>query len=98
MKNFHKTLIFTFLLSLVSVIFFISIQTDGQDGLNGCSYLDPIIIDVFAFSASIFLIMEGLIRIYEHENASIKRQFTRVIRIAAGFSILSLHIMQFMYK
>jgi len=45
-----------------------------------------------------FLIVEGSYRIYEHVDFPLKKQFTRSIRIAFGFGILTLHVIQFFYK
>ena len=95
--NYKRTLIVTFVLSFISVIIATQIQLIGQKGLS-CSYLDPITIDIFALLLSIFLIIEGLARINEHKSASLKRQFTRMIRISAGFVILTLHIIQLVHK
>jgi|TARA_B100001971_G_scaffold175959_1_gene169807 Na+/H+ antiporter NhaD/arsenite permease-like protein len=97
-SNLKKTLIATFFSSFIAILLAISIQLNGQKSTNGCSYLDPIIIDILAFLAGIFLIIEGLARVYEHPNATIKRQLTRIIRIMAGFGILTLHVMQFIHK
>ena len=96
--NYARTLYYTFGFSFAFIILAIWIQISGQSGLNGCSYLDPIIIDVLALLASLFLIIEGFARISEHKSASLKRQSTRILRICAGFSILTLHIMQFVHK
>ena len=97
-KTILTTLLTTLLTSLIAIILAITVQLNGQKSLNACSYLDPIIIDILAFLAGVFLIVEGLARIFEHPNATIKRQLTRIIRIAAGFAILTLHIMQFIHK
>ncbi len=95
----RKTLIFTAVLSFLVVISVAYIQLYGQNKITaGCSYLDPITIDLLAFFGALFLVIEGFIRIVEHGNASIKRQFTRIIRIAMGFTLLTLHIIQFIHK
>lgn len=98
-NNSKKTLITTIIVSLITIITASLIQLYGQTKLiNKCSYLDPIIIDLLAFTAALFLIIEGFARIIEHPHASVKRQFTRIIRIASGFAILTLHIIQFIHK
>ncbi|MBS3080503.1 hypothetical protein J4221_03455 [Candidatus Pacearchaeota archaeon] len=97
-KNFKRTLLVTFIFSLSAIILAIYVQINGQKSVLGCSYLDPITIDILAFLASLFLIIEGMARIIEHPSASVKRQFTRIIRVSAGFAILTLHIMQFVHK
>jgi len=97
-SSLRKTLIITFIVSLISILLAISIQLNGQKNVDGCSYLDPIAIDILAFIGALFLIIEGLARICEHPSATVRRQSTRIIRVAAGFAILTLHIMQFMHK
>ena len=99
MKNITKTNLFTLILSLLVVVLVVSVQINGKSasGLS-CSYLDPIYIDVLAFIAGLFLVLEGGYRIYEHKNNSLKKQFTRSIRIALGIGLLTLHVMQFLYK
>ena len=97
-KNFRRTLIITFLFSVLAIILAGVVQINGQKSTNGCSYLDPIIIDILAFLAGVFLVIEGLVRIYEHPDANLKRQITRIIRVSAGFAILTLHVMQFVHK
>ena len=97
-NKLKETLIVTFVFSTILIIISILVQIRGQNSVYGCSYLDPILIDILAFSASLFLIIEGLARIIEHPNASLKRQLTRILRVAMGFAILTLHIMQFVHK
>jgi len=46
----------------------------------------------------LFLVGEGVYRIYEHKNYSLPRQATRSMRIAFGMAIITLHFMQFLYK
>lgn len=99
MKNFDKTLWFTVGLSLITIITATAVQLRASSNINViCSYLDPAIIDVLAFVAASFLIVEGAYRIYEHKGASLRKQITRSIRIAFGFAILTLHIIQIIYK
>jgi len=98
MKNFHRTLTFTIALILVAISLSLLVQLEANTSIIQCSYLDPVIIDVLAFTAALFLVVEGFCRLLEHKNASLKRQFTRSIRIAFGFAILTLHIMQFVHK
>jgi hypothetical protein len=86
-------------LSALTIITATLIQLNGQNQITEkCSYLDPWIIDLLAFLAALFLIIEGFTKIIKHPNASIKRQFTRIIRIIFGCSILTLHIIQFLHK
>lgn len=98
-KNLKKTLIFTIIFCAAVIVVVSYIQLYGQNKIAaGCSYLDPITIDLLAFFAALFLVIEGFARIFEHPNASVKRQLTRVIRIAFGCAILTLHIIQFFHK
>lgn len=98
-SNLKKTLIVTFIISLIVIISVALIQLYGQSKIvSGCSYLDPITIDLLAFLAALFLVIEGFARIIEHPHASLSRQTTRIIRIAFGFAIVTLHIIQFMHK
>jgi len=99
MKNIHKTLIFTAILCTLTISVAIITQFNGEDKIKtGCSYLDPITIDIFAFIIALFLVIEGLPRILEHPQSSFKRQITRPIRIAIGCAIITLHVMQFIHK
>ena len=98
-RSLAKALIVAIVFSVIVIILVLSVQLNGQSKIIGrCSYLDPWIIDLLAFSAALFLTVEGFARICEHPSASIKRQLTRMIRIALGCSILTLHIIQFLHK
>jgi hypothetical protein len=98
-NNLKKTLLVASLVSLIVIVLVTYVQLSGQNKIAvGCSYLDPITIDLLAFLAALFLVIEGFARIIEHPHASLIRQTTRIIRIAFGFSILTLHIIQFMHK
>lgn len=97
--NLRKTLIVTSVCCLIVISLVIAIQLSGQNKIAvGCSYLDPITIDLLAFFAALFLVIEGFARIIEHPHASLHRQATRVIRICFGCAILTLHIIQFLHK
>ena len=48
--------------------------------------------------AGLFLVIDGIHRIWEHKDARLKNQITRSIRVALGCAILTLHIMQFIHK
>jgi len=98
MKNLVKTLIFTAILSLISISVTLYVQISGQSSVSACSYLDPFTIDILAFSVGLFLVIEGFVRIIEHPSASLKRQLTRQIRIALGLAIVTIHIIQFIHK
>jgi len=99
MKNIHKTILFTFVICLISVIFIVSFQLTTQNSLGiSCSYLDPITIDALAFLAASFLVVDGIYRIWEHKNAPLKKQWSRSVRILFGCSIIALHLVQVFYK
>ena len=99
LTHWEKTKIFTFALAVaaIGIALFFQIRAD-KDLLINCSYLDPVTVDVLAFFAASFLILEGVYRLYEHRYATFSKQFTRAIRIALGCSILTLHVMQFLHK
>jgi hypothetical protein len=98
-NKLKRILIFTIIICVIAVITSSLVQLYGQNKINQqCSYLDPITIDFLAFAAALFLVIEGFARIIEHPAASFKRQFTRIIRIAFGFAIITLHLIQIMHK
>jgi len=99
MKNIHKTIIMTLTLLLLSVIGSIIVQITGQNSLTvNCSYVDPLTVDVLAFIVTLFLIFEGLYKIFKEPDLYFTKQITRSIRIAMGSAILAMHILQVMYK
>ncbi len=99
MNNWLKTRLMTVSISLCAVIVAFFTQFNAQEKVQDkCSYLDPILIDILAFLAAIFLAIEGIYKIVKEKNKPLKSQFTRAIRVAFGFAIMTLHIMQFMHK
>jgi len=99
MKAYTKTKLFTAGLCLIVIIIALVVQLKGQGFVQeGCSYLDPITIDLFAFAVAIFLVIEGAYRISEHKNMGLKKQLTRSIRIAVGCAIITIHFLQFFAK
>lgn len=98
-SNLRKTIILAIILCMAIIVFVGYIQLYGQSTIiSKCSYLDPIAIDLLAFVAALFLFFEGVIKIFKHPNATIKNQLTRVLRVAFGCAIMTLHIIQFFYK
>lgn len=97
-KEFKKTIITTFLLSLTSIVLATFVQLNAQSKVNSCSYLDPITIDILAMLVSIFFIIEGLTRIVQNPKDKFTRQLSRILRVATGFAILTLHVIQFVHK
>jgi len=61
-----------------------------------CSFLDPIIVDVFALLGGAFLIIEGMWSIVKLP-ASDSRQNFRVIRVLFGVAVFTIHVMQIKY-
>ena len=100
LKNWQKTTILTicFCVFAVSLVLFVQTSAEKNLGSINCSYLDPITFDILAFLFAAFLVIEGIYRIVEHSNITLKHQLTRSIRIAFGCAILSIHLMQYMYK
>ena len=99
MKNINKTIIFTTTISILSVIGTLIIQLRGQNNVEkGCSYLDPVLIDILAVIVTLFLIIEGSYSIFKNKEEPLKNQITRSVRIAIGLTILTVHILQFIHK
>ncbi len=99
MKNIHKTFIFTLGLCILTIASALAVQVNANSIIGtSCSYIDPAVVDILAFLLSGFLIVEGVYRIQEHSSYPLKKQITRSIRIAFGFAILTLHVVQIIYK
>lgn len=97
--NFRKTFFICIILCFFIVVIVGFVQYTGQSKVNeGCSYLDPITIDILAFGAALFLIIEGFFKIIKNFNASLKNQATRIVRIMLGCSIIVIHVLQIMHK
>ncbi len=94
----QKAIGLALVLSLSTSLLGFFVQRNAHQQVPRCSYLDPLLIDVLAFLAGIFLIIEGFYRILEHKKDSLSKQFTRTLRIALGCAIITLHIMQAMHK
>ena len=97
-KNYKKTLLTTFIFCLLVIISVGLFQFYSQAKVTNCSYLEPIIIDILAFIAAVFLVIEGLYRIHEHKNSIISAQFSRILRIALGCAIITIHVIQLIHK
>lgn len=93
-----KPLIFAVLFSLCASIIAYIVQMRASATTTSCSYLDPIIIDILAFSAGIFLVVEGVLRIIQQPNASWNVQLGRAIRIGFGCTIITIHLLQAIHK
>jgi len=98
MKNSKKSALLTVLLSIFAIITTYLVQTKGENTIPKCSYLDPITVDLVAFSVAIFLIIEGVYKLGTNKNKPFSQQFFRSVRVAIGFAILTIHIMQFLHK
>lgn len=101
-NNLHqlkKTLAFTVLFcSIILIVVVISQMKLGDPEIADCSEFDPPLIDYISFVAALYLIVEGFIRIIEHKNETIPKQFTRMVRILFGLSIFIIHVMHFVKK
>ena len=99
MKNWDKTRMILIGFSIFVILIAFYVQSSLENKINElCSYLDPWIVDILAFIAALFLIIEGTFKIIIHGNANWKWQLSRVVRVAFGCAILTLHIMQFIHK
>jgi uncharacterized Tic20 family protein len=99
MNNLKKTLIVASIVCFVVILSSTIIQLIGQSKITlACSYLDPVIIDILALSAALFLIIEGFAKIFSHSKATLLNQVTRIVRIAFGFAIVTLHVIQILHK
>jgi|ETN01SMinimDraft_4_1059930.scaffolds.fasta_scaffold264366_1 uncharacterized membrane protein SirB2 len=98
-SRFDKTRAVLIVLSIIVLGIVFLTQIYGKSSITtACSYLDPIYIDIFAFLAGLFLVVEGGISIYKNKAFALKKQWGRILRIILGFSILTLHTMQFIHK
>lgn len=98
----HKRLVtslgFSIFLSFISSCVAYAIQLQANQAVNSCSYLDPIIIDIVALCAGIFLIAESLVDIVKHKESVFVQQLSRCARMCLGSSVVTIHIMQFLHK
>ena len=98
MKNRIINYLFTSVSALFAIVLSLYVQLNGQKNLDRCSYLDPVIVDILALSAGIFLVIEGLYKIIKHRDDLPLYNFTRVVRVAFGCAIITLHIIHFLHK
>jgi len=98
--SFQFALWTTGLFSLAAVVIVSLVQISGGRRITEkCSYLDPIAIDLLAFAAAVFLVVEGFHQLLKHEQSfSRADKLFIALRIAFGFAILTLHIIQAFYK
>ncbi|MBN2483303.1 MAG: hypothetical protein JXD21_03775 [Candidatus Omnitrophica bacterium] len=94
----QKTITLLIVGSVVSVLFAWYTQTKAALSVSSCSYLDPILVDITAFIAGIFLISEGIYKLLQHRETRCLFQFTRCLRVWLGVSITVIHILQFIHK
>ncbi|MEK7615604.1 MAG: hypothetical protein AAB420_00170 [Patescibacteria group bacterium] len=99
-RHLKAAVILTGIISLVAIVSAFYTQWRAEQTLTPkCSYLDPILVDLLAFSAGLFLVLEGLYRIIEHQEIkTTKDRLFLAIRIAFGCAIITLHVMQFIHK
>lgn len=74
------------------------IQLGANKKVSSCSYLDPVIIDITAFTAGCFLVVESLVDIFYHRDSPVSKQLTRCVRMAFGSAIVTIHVLQFVHK
>ena len=100
MEKIYKNLTMTVFCVLIVMIIISLIQMSGQNYLAGnpCSYIDKVFTDILAMSAALFLIIEGLYRMFEHKEYEFRHQLTRIIQVCIGSAIVLLHIMQVLYS
>ena len=91
---FFMTFLFSFLSSAGAFL----VQKNGEHRVSRCSYLDPLLIDILAFLAAGFLIIDGLWSMVIHRHEPLWHHVTRALRVAFGFAILTLHTMQVLHK
>ncbi len=97
-RSLRTTVIFTSVLSFVSISSAFFVQKNANASVSQCSYLDPLVVDILAFLAALFLVIEGIYHIVRNRDQPFREQWTRSIRVAFGCAILTLHIMQVLHK
>jgi len=93
-----KIILFALSMSLVFSLAAYLMQSNVGAKQGSCSYLDPLEIDIFAFLAGIFLIIESSVIIFKDKKALFKQSITRYLRMSIGFSITTIHITQVIHK
>lgn len=98
MKNWYNSFLLTSVLSAISVFTSYAVQSRANGSVERCSYLDPIAVDILAFGVGVFLVVEGVAQMWVNKNQLLAVQWSRSVRVAIGFAILTLHTMQFLHK
>jgi hypothetical protein len=99
LSNSIKTFLFTSFVCITTILLSAFTQIRGQSSLDApASYLDPILIDLLAFSAAAFLVVEGLTRLAQNRNLPLASQLTRTLRVAIGCGVMTIHVIQFLHK
>jgi len=93
-----RSLTLAFVMASACGYYAYTIQATANNHVSGCSYLDPITVDIVAFLAGMFLIIEAFIDIIKHKDSLVRKQITRCIRMSFGTSIVVIHVMQFIHK
>jgi uncharacterized membrane protein len=94
-----KALYLVAFISFIAGAFAFYTQVRGKRSAGAqCSYLDPILIDLLAFSAALFLIFEGFYQIVRKKSDTLEDRILVGLRIAFGVSILVIHVLQFLAK
>ncbi len=98
-NTYYQSIILTIVLSLIVILFDIYLQIYQVSNIyEKCSYLDPWIVDLLAFGVGIFLVIDGFCSIIKNKADPIVKNYSRIIRILIGISILTLHVLQFLHK
>ncbi|MEK6849250.1 MAG: hypothetical protein AABY01_01620 [Nanoarchaeota archaeon] len=98
MKPIHKTTLLAIVICAATILTATYVQLSAHGILPPCSYLDPPIVDYLAFSAGLFLLIEGAYSINKNKNIATNHQLARIMRIAFGCAIVTLHTLQFLHK
>jgi hypothetical protein len=56
----------------------------------------PVVVDYWAFAAGVFLLSEGIWRFLTSKEHSWAINFGRLLRIAAGICVFTIHLLQFL--
>lgn len=68
----------------------------GVDAEVLSSPLKQTLIDWFAFSFGIYLVVEGIYGIFRSKSVIIRNQLLRVLRVLIGTCVFTIHLLQFM--
>lgn len=93
MNKYNNTLAYTWGISVFAIVFSWVMQKSFESDLVKCRYVDPWMIDILAFAAGIYLILDGFAEIKQHKHAVWKNHIGRMVRIGIGFAVITLHLL-----